>query len=520
LSDCSPDDWKRKGKLVNFATERAIGTLGNIANNHKNPEGTFANKWLLTQVVHSHATEYANVMDATGTVHATMSVRDMISQGLFPAGHVAQMNEMMHVSTEDADANCTAEAEAAAGMLGVDRVYGPCSYLHPLRTHLPVHGLHGSVGCEWVPQQGSGRCLTVPHFVHPMGAADKNEKFARGGVDFLAYGGPLLPAAAEKVHASAVFLTRPIPPRHRLAIEQLLWSQKYTEASFAGHRRVGFTELPVPSRGLGASQLVDLHSQPAKVWLSSGDAYPSRDAMAHNNWTGQQLRDAIRHRLEQRSWERFASPDLSILSIGDRVTTFHSYQIGGERFASAGVISDSRAHVLIVSPERDNVVDKSQIARTQSFMFRPHTLTYPAGWDVPPRRAFLHPAYILRFLEIPVELCHRDWAQRSDVRRHSAASNYHQVTVPVAVVRFHQPHDVFTDWDFGDLAEIWDTNYAPRGATPADLAEHIVPLNRIAGKFAPARLHKTDYGVICPQYHLKSDDDEGTGMMVLRIPLK
>jgi len=462
-------------------------------------------------------------MDSSGVVHATMSVRNMISQGVFPPGHVAQMNDMLHVSTDDADTNCTSEAEAAAGMLGADQVYGPCSYLHPLRTHLPVHGLHGSVGCEWIHSQGSDRSLAVPCFVQPMGGT---EQFARGGVDFFAYGGPLLPAA-EKVHASAVLLTQPLPskagdPRFqdRLKIEQLLWSQKFAAASFIGHRQVGFTELPVPSRGLGASQLMDFHTHPAKVWLSSGNAFPGRDAMVHNNWTGQQLRDAIRHRLEPGRWERFASLDLSVLTIGDRVTAYHSYQIGGERFASAAVMSDSRAHVLIVSPQRDDKIDQSQIAQTNAFMFRPHSLAYPPGWVTPPRRAFLHPAYVLRFLEIPVELCHRDWVRRNDVRRHGAASQYHQVTVPVAVVRFHQPHDVFTNWDFGDLAEIWDANFAPRGETPADLAEHIIPLNRIAGKFAPVRLHKTDYSVVCPQYRLKSKEDQGTGMMVLRIPLK
>ena len=80
------------------------------------------------------------------------------------------------------------------------------------------------------------------------------------------------------------------------------------------------------------------------------------------------------------------------------------------------------------------------------------------------------------------------------------------------------------DWNFGDLSEIWDRQFDDfNHDMPQDLAEHVIPINRVAGKFAPAYLRREDYPAMWKAPNAIYPTEAvayASAMIVLRLPLK
>jgi hypothetical protein len=138
-------------------------------------------------------------------------------------------------------------------------------------------------------------------------------------------------------------------------------------------------------------------------------------------------------------------------------------------------------------------------AESQKPIFRPNSFPNQRAC---PERSFLHPVYILAFLTITVEVAHKDYVHTDHVRINARTTGYKMLDLPFALVRYHKPHKTHNYHDFGDLCEIWDSQFESiswRNSTQVE--SHLVPLNRLAGKWSPG--------------HLEGQN----GMMVLRHPV-
>ena len=99
-----------------------------------------------------------------------------------------------------------------------------------------------------------------------------------------------------------------------------------------------------------------------------------------------------------------------------------------------------------------------------------------------------------------------------------------------ACVSFFHPHADRLTWPLAPLAEMWSDSLFKRGDAlsplnkDAILASHLVPLNRIAGKFASGVFDKqsTDLRSVLGPRSLASaiEISKGNPMAVLRLPLR
>ena len=129
-------------------------------------------------------------------------------------------------------------------------------------------------------------------------------------------------------------------------------------------------------------------------------------------------------------------------------------------------------------------------------------------------RSFLHPVHIRTYFVVDVEVVHRDYVM--DAPRRDANSGHAVMSVPFALVRYLQPHAAHRAHPVGDLSEIWRARFERvQWGYPVHEASHLVPLNRLAGKWSPAFLTDDDV----PKWVPKAEGWRKDPVLVLRHPL-
>jgi hypothetical protein len=265
-----------------------------------------------------------------------------------------------------------------------------------------------------------------------------------------------------------------------------------------------------------------------KVWATSpfgvGPALSRSAASGENKWTTERLLSAIKCRLQitpagQAAFQvhEFLGPAANPKRVSNVLTVskVNAYQIGRERFGSAERLRDARAYALVICPLRDRYVHDSTTARYFPHIFQPELLQ--AAMGIPPgqTRSFLHPVHIRTYFVVDVEVVHRDYVMNAP--RLDANSGHAVMSVPFALVRYLQPHAAHRAHPVGDLSEIWSARFERvRWGDPVHEASHLVPLNRLAGKWSPAFLQDNDVPEWVPDdaYGWRKDP-----VLVLRHPL-
>jgi hypothetical protein len=518
-------------------------------------EGTVMFRWLLNTMIQSQEIQFDNVLTETGELKA-LTLREMITLNLVPQSHVQALRRLfgqqMRVDmVEDNDQEDDAPTHP-------DDFFGD-SMTNPLRGMHPPHLLMGVVEASWIPA-GAGR----PEYSKAELTFGKHATMAAlygcTPLELIAMG---LPEDAE----SAAFSFRNRELRRAWGSRQNhangLWARAFMGSHTGLHQSVSLVNLPALSKPAGARPVIlslGFESGVAAranefVWFSSRSDLHNPDCPPkepRNNWTTLRLRAALQtvlfvhtlsapvplgtnlrgpglvglhaewYRLFRQSG-RLPLPNLRISSI-TRVEKVKQYWVGREKFTSSEVANDARSHCLVICPVLDHCLNSSHWAQQppQKLIFRPDLLFgRPADGkllrNIPDGtyRSYLHPALILAFLLVTVEVFYDDYVQRADrYLLDPSVTGFRVLVVPFALCRFHKPHIVHRYHAWGDLCEIWSSEFlSVDWDSPHQVASHLIPLNRLAGKFSPGYMDAEDYPAHCIGVSRKA------GMMVLRHPL-
>ena len=481
-------------------------------------EQTVAQRWLLQHAVRSLDIEFDNVMGVNGVVE-TKTLGQMITEGLFPESHQKLRSLLLGKTSRD-ETHENLDGEVAVAGHHPDEFYGT-SCTHPLRNQLRVDAQVGSFDMTMVANP-----FGDPPFVDSVSVFGR---FSVGQVALHSYLGPL----ARGVECSAQLN----PDQQSVLAVARIQSTMYQHAHTGLHLPISLDKLPhlSDSRGaqakecqLGLTVIGRLSEQIArKVWATSplgvGPAFSRSAASGENNWTTERLLSAINCRLQitpdgQEAFQvhEFLGPVATPKRVFNvlTVSTVNAYQIGRERFGSAERLRDARAYALVICPLRDRYVHDSPTARSFPHIFQPELLEAQMGIPEGQTRSFLHPVHIRTYFVVRVEVVDRDYVMEAP--RRDANSGYAVVSVPFALVRYLQPHAAHRAHPVGDLSEIWSARFERvLWGDPVRVASHLVPLNRLAGKWSPAFLTDDDV----PEWVPKADGCRKDPVLVLRHPL-
>jgi hypothetical protein len=135
----------------------------------------------------------------------------------------------------------------------------------------------------------------------------------------------------------------------------------------------------------------------------------------------------------------------------------------------------------------------------------------------PEGKQFLHPASVVAFLAVSYIVVDREYAAANPladflrVNHDRVECNMMDKVAYFAVCDFYKPNQLRENHPTGGLAEVWSEKFFNMGMTDDSLAEHIVPVNRLAGKFCKASYSKLTGTTVADQNSL---------MMVLRLPFR
>jgi hypothetical protein len=261
-----------------------------------------------------------------------------------------------------------------------------------------------------------------------------------------------------------------------------------------------------------------------------------------NDWTVDWLRVAIATRLScfTQSIDKFSRNDLQfdVIDIDfTNVKVFKSFMMASnERVDSKLWSRQSRANVLVVCPWRDQHVTTeihqrhgvlSQNKKSdRDSSFPKEGLGGPAG--------FLHPALVHCFLEVSYNVASKQYSldhpansskgSRAGLWANAEESQIQTLTAVFALCDFYKSNIHRKSHEYGGLAELWTTGFynlpfqiEPRSIEQLDhvsklqLASHLVPINRLAGKFLPG---------LPPQTAEEQRDKVAQNMLVLRVPIR
>jgi hypothetical protein len=180
-----------------------------------------------------------------------------------------------------------------------------------------------------------------------------------------------------------------------------------------------------------------------------------------------------------------------------------------------------RSYVLVGCPHRD--------ARIRAFITHPSINFSPDTF--PENEAFLHPGQIRCILHVKYDVVLERYATSVPDAKikyvsQSKESGYQSKEAIFAVVDFFKPHKCRHRWSFGAVAELWDQEcfqYAIRQDNYLTLAECLVPLNRIAGKFIPGHFRPEEFDMPEQPWEIGLKPMANTGkwatpMVVMRLP--
>ena len=175
--------------------------------------------------------------------------------------------------------------------------------------------------------------------------------------------------------------------------------------------------------------------------------------------------------------------------------------------------SDARAHVLVVCPHRDITIRKIPYLGVANRVVFPQT------------DSFLHPAQVRCFIRVKYELISKAYAAsnlqaKSDYYLHSEASGYTIKEAVFAVCDFFHGHRRRNEWSFAPLAELWDQEFYKYSNDFEIRAKHLVPLNRIAGKYIPGLFTPDEFpGELDSDLHPQNGTPKfRTPMVVMKLP--
>jgi hypothetical protein len=257
--------------------------------------------------------------------------------------------------------------------------------------------------------------------------------------------------------------------------------------------------------------------------------YRNRQSQAdeRNDWSVEKLRIAIEMRLnvfarQDVGIDQFSRNDqeFEMMNIAyENVTVFKSYMVASnERVDSKLWSKESRANVLVVCPWRDQYV-------TNEIHDRPHLSDTDRMWrasnfpiaPIGPAN-FLHPAIVHCFIAVRYDVVSkqylRDHPNCSDFHlwSHEQESQMETLTAVFALCDFYKANINRQSHVYGGLAELWTSEFDNLPfenesiTSQLQLASCLVPVNRLAGKFLP--------GI------LRDDDILAHNMLVLRLPIR
>jgi len=483
---------------------------------------------LLMQSLATQDVVFEQVMDNAGDIKS-MTLREMIRQKLVPESHLEMLKSLVGKDLKR-DLDINASDEAAVASMHIDARF-LSSQLHPLRPLLNPRDLIGYVDTRQLDTGTVANSSAVPWIgLHTSSAA----LYADTKV-------VTLPDGVES--AAALELNDDASLAFRRAASRVLYTAATNCWGRSRHLPVSISSMALPplssGRGAQPSALpLEFHTtrlvDPGKILITSAfglgnDHNEQMLLKPPNNWTKLRLMSAIQNRLMTlrasyfESWDLLEHEDQRIMRI-ERVETRNSYQIGTELFASTQRVCAARSHALAICPHLDELVEKSRVASTNPHLFLPHTVNglnrlFEDNW----RPAFLHPVQILTFVLVTVEVAHKDYIGHTSVRHVDFAqrSGYKYMVLPFALIRAHGPHPMYRQFIFGDLCEIWDTRFLPiNWSCDISVCAHLLPLNRLAGKFTPALLRdnkqQQDNGLPSDYPSHLDRLSQSHGMMVLR----
>jgi hypothetical protein len=281
------------------------------------------------------------------------------------------------------------------------------------------------------------------------------------------------------------------------------------------------------------TEVPDMYTNNELVWQRNRRHFstPNSD---YNNWTARRLRTAIERRLIYfRNYDVIQDVNavdgqlikFIVTHIEPEIQVYKSFLIAsGERVDSILWSSEARSNVLVVCPKRDEVVfeymqnHKARLSQTNEVLCR---------WNFTKDEAILHPASVTAFIAVEyVSVLHSYWLENKDaghfqMMREADQSQAKTDTAYFAVCDFYKPHFLRKTHEMGGLAEMWSDVFfdmhVPFPADPdkRDLADHIVPINRLSGKFCKGSFSKLAGSTVCDPATNKD-----RSMLVLRCPFK
>ena len=521
-----------------------IGALGKFPTNSKDVEGTTVFRWLMFGALQNPELSFDKVMTLDGQ-YCTLTLREMIERGLFPPSHLKALKGLAGKQM-CAELPAVKKGVAGADLLIVDDVredavvhpdlFYKTSQLHPLRALNPPCSLFSVVETSWEPP-----------------TADRGDhRVAR-----VHFGTNASMAAIYGYVASAANALRPALPLEAAAYssngacrgfgDTRLWKLAFVSAHTDLHTSVSLVlaGLPILSQPAGAKpeplrlgfeQRANMAARPdGHVWFSSRSGLTGAHDQfidVSNQWTTLRLKQALGHLLPVGgvpggrdpfdNWGHLADPNQRVSKIVS-VEKIKRYMVGREQFTCTALVHGARSHCLVICPKLDEVLHQSDLVRLNpkaNLIFRPELVAgLPPNMPEDATRSYLHPALILTFLHVTVEVFHKDYVARADKYQvNNDESGLAYVVLPFALCRLHAPHLAHRHHAWGDLCEIWSSNFAQVDWTrPERVAAHLIPLNRLAGKFSPGFLNRKK--AFKEQGLPMNAEEKRNGMMVLRHPL-
>jgi hypothetical protein len=455
-----------------FSFERMNGTLGDIPHNNRSAEETFARRFFAQQAMST----WGSIMINPRGGHPPMTLQSLAERLGFP------MASLPPLLTNEQVTSTQLRTE---------------SYWDSTRKHFPLYVL-GSSSQNFVNSYIDNHRTEAGHHPHNRASARLHCIFCRFVLS------DIFTDLQEEVQ------------RLQLLPEN---------AAVDGHRRIAIDVLPTSSaKALSECKHVINHTnRDADVVVFKRN--PSHFATAnnvHNVWTAVKLHAAIHARFHGGRFtalDSFSADDMhsKVHIIMPHIRSYKSFQIAtGERVDSLLWSRQARSNVLVVCSQRDmkvvNYMRRQDIhPREQPWSNQ----SFPAG------KQFLHPASIVAFLAVNYIVVSRQYADENPhadflrVNEDRVECNMMSKEAYFAVCDFYKPNQLRENHPTGGLAEVWSEKFFDMGMTDNCLAEHIVPVNRLAGKFCKASYSKLT-GATVAEEHANRD----SLMMVLRLPFR
>jgi hypothetical protein len=451
------------------------GLLGEIPNNGRTAEETFANRFFFKQAMIRWQNINVTTKNLNGTL-SSVSIQSLVAELGFP----------MSQNDDDDDEEQTEIGETTLQIL--------CAWSNS-RDHLPLHLICSSstayLNCIILKHQ-----QTFPHaatciFCQFFGDQEPENK----GNSLLVY---------ALAHSNISDIVEKISLFERPTFSSMLKSPEM--------------KTPLNLMKLSGVKLVFHRNSKFKV-------------DERNDWSVNMLSIAIKTRLTAftQGIDKFSNDDeeFDIINIDyTKIKVNKSLMIASnERVDSKLWSRQSRANVLVICPWRDQYVTQEIHERHQP-LSRANDLVrstnFPDGYNTTPAN-LLHPALVHCFLSVSYDVVSKKYREDhpncSDLNmwENVQESKMETLTAIFALCDFYKAHIHRLSHAYGGLAELWTTEFYD---TPFEniswqskkqLASHLVPVNRLAGKFLPGKL---------PQSAEQRRDKVAQKMLVLRVPIR